>query len=324
MSTAGRFRHDWLPSWPRYSQLQGLALPDSGRTEQRMPCTIHGGEQDNLCVNIMTGAWQCKACGAAGGDVLAHYRAVHGASFREAAVALGAWDDDSGNRPVAAPATPPKAATAIPEQRADEAWKLQRAAGIWQTALPITPDAPIAAYFTVARGVPLPPDDGDLRWVPDLCLFGFGGPALVGRMSLARDYRQMRGLHLTWLHCEAGVWRRVERRYLGAKKECVVRLWPDEEVSQGLGVAEGIETALALAHAYRPVWACLDAGNLAQFPMLPGIGSLLVAADHDPAGIAAARACAQRWADADKEAAVVMSATPRHDINDLALEPEVA
>ena len=46
---------------------------------------------------------------------------------------------------------------------------------------PITPAAKVAPYFD-ARGVPLPPADGDLRWMPDLQLFGFEGPALVGRI----------------------------------------------------------------------------------------------------------------------------------------------
>ena len=69
----------------------------------------------------------------------------------------------------------------------------------------------------------------------------------------------------------------------------VVRLWPDDEVTLGLCVAEGIETALTAARGFGLAWACLDAGNLAALPVLDGIEALTIVADHDPAGIAARR-----------------------------------
>jgi putative DNA primase/helicase len=78
----------------------------------------------------------------------------------------------------------------------------------------------------------------------------------------------------------------------------VCRLWPDDFVSHGLGVAEGIETALSLAHAYTPCWAAIDAGNLAALPVLAGVEVLVIAQDRDPAGEMAASDCADRWAAA--------------------------
>jgi putative DNA primase/helicase len=83
-------------------------------------------------------------------------------------------------------------------------------------------------------------------------------------------------------------------------------------------LAEGIETALSLAHAHTPVWACVDAGNLAAMPVLAGIDSLTVAADHDEAGITAAETCARRWADAGREAYIVTPPGQRMDLNDMA------
>jgi hypothetical protein len=97
----------------------------------------------------------------------------------------------------------------------------------------------------------------------------------------------------------------------------VIRLWPDDAVTNGLGVAEGIETALAAAHALTPVWACVDAGNLAAFPVLPGIDALTVYADHDDAGLRAANNCAQRWADAGREAFIVTANEQGRDCADL-------
>ena len=85
------------------------------------------------------------------------------------------------------------------------------------------------------------------------------------------------------------------------KQGGVIRLWPDEAVTTGLAIAEGIETALSLAHDYKPVWSVIDAGNLAAFPVLPGIETLIIGADHDEAGLKAAAACADRWAAAGVE-----------------------
>lgn len=216
--------------------------------------------------------------------------------------------------PVVAPEEPD------PEAQATAAWKRAQAVAWWaEKSLHITPATPAGQYLTASRNSQLPPRGSDLRWVSDLRLFGFSGPALVGRMSLFEDRRQGRGLHCTWLVESGNGWRRAQRRYLGPKAGCCVRLWPDEDVTQGLGVAEGVETALSLAHAYTPVWACMDAGNLTAMPVLEGIETLMIAADHDRAGINAAEACARRWAAAGREALVAMPDTPRADLNDAAM-----
>ena len=85
-----------------------------------------------------------------------------------------------------------------------------------------------------------------------------------------------------------------------------------------VAICEGIETGLSLGLVYEPVWACVDAGNLSQFPVLPGVASLLIAADNDPAGITAANQCATRWANAERE--VFITKQSQNDINDAVLE----
>jgi putative DNA primase/helicase len=177
------------------------------------------------------------------------------------------------------------------------------------------------AYLEHRRCV-IPPRDGDLRWHPSLKHPPSGtiGPALVGLVTHAVTAQPLT-LHRTWIRADGNkAALDPPRMLLGGHRKAggVVRLWADEAVSVGLGVAEGIESALSLAHAYQPVWACIDAGNLAAFPVLPGIESLLVAADHDEAGISAARLCAQRWANAEREVAIAMPPTPKSDLNDLA------
>jgi len=101
------------------------------------------------------------------------------------------------------------------------------------------------------------------------------------------------------------------------KKGGVIRLWDDEYVTTGLAIAEGIETALSVATEFLPVWSCLDAGNLSEFPVLPGITSLTIFADHDDAGIDAAHKCADRWHKAGREVRIAMSPVPGEDANDV-------
>ncbi len=81
-----------------------------------------------------------------------------------------------------------------------------------------------------------------------------------------------------------------------------------------LGVAEGIESALALAHAVPIVWACLTAGNLAELlvPALPP-RTLTIAVDRDQAGERAAVVCARRWKAAGIRVRMVRLASRRRE-----------
>lgn len=260
-----------------------------GRSRQPCPACDKGPRDDSLMVWQADGNAFCHRCGSS--------------FFRD-------------DRPHHAPAARAPRAPTTAEISAEQ-WKRVTADRVWRDSRRITADTPAGRYLVEARAVLSPPGDSDLRWVERFDCLGLRGPALIGRMTLATDRAVMRGVHITGLALGAdGHWHRTERRYLGPKSGCVVRLWPDEAVTAGLSIGEGIETCLAMAHAFTPVWACLDAGNLAAFPVLAGIGSLTIAADNDDAGRAAAKACAERWADAGPQVRVVMA--PQHnDLNDL-------
>ena len=126
-----------------------------------------------------------------------------------------------------------------------------------------------------------------------------------------------------------GIWRRPidggKPKALGPMGGCVIRLWPDESVTAGLVIGEGPETVLAAATRcisrgalLQPAWATGSAGNLEAFPILPGIGTLTILADHDESGRGqeAARRCADRWSKAGREVTIC---TPRErgDFNDV-------
>ena len=101
-------------------------------------------------------------------------------------------------------------------------------------------------------------------------------------------------------------------------KDGVIRLYPDDWVTNWLGIAEGIETALSMAWAYQPVWSTIDAGHLSKFPVLAGVGELVIAQDQDAAGMAAASICATRWANAGRT--VLVTDQQQNDLNDVLKE----
>jgi hypothetical protein len=113
---------------------------------------------------------------------------------------------------------------------------------------------------------------------------------------------------------------------LGPTAGAVVRLWPDEEVTQGLVIGEGIETVLAAATRVQlpgtllqPAWACTTAGFLEEFPVLPGIEALTILADNDASGRGqeAAIRCATRWIRAGLQSEILMSQALGFDFNDV-------
>lgn len=89
-------------------------------------------------------------------------------------------------------------------------------------------------------------------------------------------------------------------------------------LTHGLGIAEGIETALSvLSIGWEPVWAATCADTLRRFPLLPGIDCLTIFADNDRTGLGAAEACAARWIAAGHEARILKAPRDGQDFSDL-------
>jgi hypothetical protein len=184
----------------------------------------------------------------------------------------------------------------------------------------------IVETYLAARRLVLP-DADCIRFHPS-CPHGPGQrhPVMLALMTDAVS-NQPTGIHRTPLLDDGrGRPAGVDKKMLG--RAGVIRLAPDDEVTAGLGLAEGIETALSvIQHAeWRSVWAACTAGGIARFPVLNGISSLTIFADHDTAkvdgsqpGTNAARACALRWSAAGREARIIH---PRRfgDWNDVARE----
>ena len=178
----------------------------------------------------------------------------------------------------------------------------------------------VALEYLKCRRCAIPPADGDLRYHTLLKHpSGYVGPALVALITDVHTQKPL-SLHRTWITATGKADITPARLLLKDHpiKNGVIRLSPDDHVNALLGIAEGIETALSLAWAPMPVWATIDAGHMAKFPVLRGITTLVVAQDQDPAGIAAASSCAHRYAAAGCDVRVTRQAV--NDLNDVLTE----
>ncbi|WP_456306539.1 DUF7146 domain-containing protein [Muricoccus nepalensis] len=191
---------------------------------------------------------------------------------------------------------------------------------LWQEASPAA--GTLVPVYLASRRLTLP-DDAPLRFHPAAWrnrANGLTGPAMLAQMTDPATAKPL-GVHVTYLRPDGS----EKAEGAGAKiklgRAGVVRLVPDEEVAEGLGLAEGIETALATMQHFQwaPVWAAGDAGSIAGFPVLNGIEELTVFADSDDrgAGLGAARKCASRWAKAGRLARIT-AAPAGSDFADLA------
>lgn len=119
---------------------------------------------------------------------------------------------------------------------------------------------------------------------------------------------------------------KVGRKALGPIAGCVIRLWPDEDVLDGLVIGEGIETTFAASTCIehkgtllQPAWAAGFAGSMAKLPVLSGIEALTLIVDNDASGAGqrAAEECSARWTAAGCEVHRLVPRQVGADFNDI-------
>ncbi len=171
---------------------------------------------------------------------------------------------------------------------------------LWDSCIPIA--GTLGERYLASRGLSY---DGD-AW-----RFRPASRALIAIITDAVSGEPC-GFHETMLDAEG---RKTGRLMHGRAAGGCVRLYGDDAPS-ALAIAEGIETALATG--VRPVWACLSSSIMKGFPVLDGISSITVFADHDRAGIDAANTVGERWHTAGREVVLSMPADPGRDFADYA------
>jgi putative DNA primase/helicase len=247
--------------------------------------------------------------------------------YVRAAVDLPAWSP--GSKRTGAPTPRPVRAPDPGEER--KVWLQERVLELWDQSVDLR--GTIAELYLTrprsegGRGLAFPDDVGHaLRFHPACPWREDDGtllkvPAMIGAM---RDIHtdQLRALHRTRLTPDG---LKVDRKMLAPAAGAAIKLDPDDAVTMGLTVGEGIETTLAARQiGFRPAWALGSSGGIKTLPVLSGVEALTILEEHDEKG-ANARAvmdCGTRWHDAGRE---VITVAPRSgkDVND-ALSREAA
>jgi hypothetical protein len=248
------------------------------------------------------------------GDALDLVRHIRGGSMRDAL----AWADDflgSPQRPLEPPPErkrDPGGATLSDDKKAR-----QRAAErLWRESVPI--GGTIAQTYLISRCGDLPGHSlaHAVRFHGSVRSEGEAWPAMVALMTDPLT-NEPQGVHRTFLTPD-GRKAAPGKRMLGGKG--VIMLWPDDTVTDGLFLAEGIETGLAAARMFdfAPIWATGDADGMARFPLMAGIEELTAIADQDASGTGerAAHAVTDRYSAAGRYAGIVIPKA-RGDIADL-------
>lgn len=184
---------------------------------------------------------------------------------------------------------------------------------VWRQG--VAPGGTLAERYLASRGLALEPEH-PIRFHPQCRR---GDERLPAMLALMTDpiTGEPCGVHRTFLARDgSGKAPGQARGMLG--NAGVIRLSPDEDVTEGLHLCEGIETGLAAAQHFglRPTWAATSAGMVRAFPVLEGIGAFTLLADGDDTGLAAAEACAARWSEAGREVNVMVPPAGL-DLNDL-------
>jgi len=165
---------------------------------------------------------------------------------------------------------------------------------IWNSGR--SPLGTMVETYLCSRGLMLPPETQAIRFVESCTFKGERVPAMVCAM-LDASTNEFRGVHRTRLDVK-------EKAMLGPAKGAVIKLTPDEEFTGGLHICEGIETGIALLQrGFAPIWCCLSAGGIANFPVLDYMQCLTIFADNDEnqTGQNAAIQCGKRWHEAGRE-----------------------
>jgi hypothetical protein len=174
--------------------------------------------------------------------------------------------------------------------------------------------------------------DAVFRWHP-ACPFGTGQmPCLLALYrNVITDEPQ--GVHRTPLTVDGKKaigpdGEKINRQTYGSKKNAAIKLWPVSTVTNRLVVGEGIETVLCAAlhiphrgQSLTPAWACMDAGNLGNLPVLDGVETLTILVDNDASGTGQRESakCADRWQQAGRSVWLLKPKNSDFDFNNLVM-----
>lgn len=218
-------------------------------------------------------------------------------------------------------ATPRHDAAHRAAEAVDLAAKAARALALWNRAAPCP--GTLAAVYLAARGLPLLASSPVLRFNRDTR--HPGGGTLPAMVAVVQDVAgNPAAVHRTFLRPDGTGKASIDptKASLGPVWGGAIRLDP---IAPELTIGEGLETSAAAGVLLGlPAWAAISAGNLARGLVLPpDVRAVVIAADPDPPGEAAAQAAALRWKAEGRRVRIARPAGPgdfadllggRHDV----------
>jgi hypothetical protein len=293
-------------------------LPD-GKVSGREYVALNPRRDDHhlgsFGINLRTGKWGDFATGDRGGDIVSLHAYLLGCSQSVAARHLGAPELRTGGLGYLKRTLRDlewRSATPFDDQN-----RKQIALLIWNKSSALT--GTLAADYLASRNLHLP-QTAMLRFHRGLLHYPTGTtwPALIALVTRA-DTGVPLAIHRTYLDRGGSGKAPVapNKMMLGRCRGGVVRLSPAPAGDDELLIGEGLETCLsAMQVTGRPAWAALSTSGLRALDLPSGVRKVIVLADGDAAGEAAARECARRW---KREGRQVRIARPPsgQDFNDM-------
>lgn len=264
--------------WPGI--LRGMGVPERALSGKHGPCPFCGGKDRFRFDNKEgKGSFICGQCGAGDGfDFLMRFR---GWDFKTCAAEIDRVVTGISPAPIPKPESP----EAILEDKRR----------LWVSSRPVERGDAVSEWLRF-RGVGMDELPPCLRTIPSVRA---GGTECAAMLSLVEgDEGCAPTLHSTYLRMDGGGKAdipKVRMLFRGeTPKNAAVRLG---EKRSEMGVAEGIETALAASRLFgMTVWACLNAALLSKWTPPEGVSRVTVFGDNDAnfAGQSAAYVLANR------------------------------
>lgn len=286
--------------WPFI--LSSLGIEERFLGGKHGPCPICGGK-DRFRFDDKNGrgTWICNQCGA--GDGYQLLQNVHGwpfaHAFREVLSVSGFVEQAE-----------------IQPEKNDGAKKMAAIKRLWDEALPVESGDPVWKYLHRRTGIDRV--HHTIRHYPALPYHEAGAvtyhPALVAIITYPDG--KAAGMHRIYLTSDGSKAAVSTPKKLMPSKPLQTASVKLSAVTDTVGIAEGIETALAASVRFGvPVWSCISSGLMESWKPPSGIRRVVVFGDNDPkfAGQAAAYSVAHKLSIDGLDVEIKIPETVGHD-----------
>ncbi|MBC2732808.1 MAG: hypothetical protein HF981_00435 [Desulfobacteraceae bacterium] len=306
-------RQDAKGRWPDIFAALGIDVGDG----KHKACPVCGG-RDRFRFDDINGAgsWFCNQCDPHAGDGFALIMKVVGCDFAEAAARV---------RTVIG-----GCALASKKNHQDDAAKRRanrrRLIATWKASAPVTEGCPVDNYLR-GRGFDYAPPSNVIRYCPS-CYEPETAQEMPAMVAVVLNPEgQADTLHRTYLTRNGESWIKAQiekpkKLMPGVRKikGSAIRLF---QVGEVVGIAEGIETALACERRFKvSTWAAVSSSILQAFEPPAGIKRVIIFGDNDfnRVGQSAAGKLATRLLSTGYDVRIEISPLPGKDWADIPLE----